>query len=99
MISIKSDSHLAVLNEYASKFKYRIVLDKSVSKWIEKQHRDEILNWTRQTCGKEYKEWFCHSESIKDNHVSFFFIDEKRATWFSLMWSSYIGNQQQIRDS
>ena len=99
MISIKSESHLKVLREYASKFNYCIVIDKSRANWREKKSKDEIINWCRQSCGREYKDWFCHSGSMKDETVSFFFIDEKRATWFSLMWSNYIDTQQQIRDT
>ena len=99
MIGITSDSHLAVVQEYVAKFKYKVWLSKKSANWWEKKDRELIVDWTRNSCGKEYKDWFCHVGSVKDPTVVFFFLEESRATWFSLMWSNYIDNQQQIRDT
>lgn len=88
MIGTTSSSHAAVLDEYVAKFKNCIVINKSRSDWV--TNKREILNWTKEICGPEYKNWFCNVGGLKDPNVSFYFIDTKRASWFALRWGDYV---------
>lgn len=93
MIAIKDEGRLGVLEEYLSRFKYSVKISKNKARWLDRKQRAEILGWTRNSCGVEYKDWFAHVGSMQDPLVHFGFINQARANWFALKWSEYVGNE------
>jgi hypothetical protein len=92
MIATTGLNHAEVLEDYLSRFHYQIKIDKRSAGWYEREEKEAIVNWTRDNCGIEYKDWYAWVGGVKDPFVVFAFVTQSRANWFMLRWGEYVVN-------